>query len=550
MRKLCKRFFGVSVALCMVLALFGVVAPTTVRAAESRQETQILSSSEAKKNCEGVQVGWGKINHPYLSVLTMKELPERYASIVMVKGSWLRSVNIMKSTDLKLYGLYEDDRGDVYRHVGVTYQNVVYYGYILEERIKITETFVNEVSPTPGPTATPVPAPVYELVSEGDYDRNVIPDKYNTGCYDTEVIEKINTSGVVDGVEYKLGDNGNRLVIDLYYSKVNAALSDEVIIRNKDFSDKVFSVYHASMIDTGKKLIFENCVFGQVFLDYKQDMAEFYFNNCSIQYLSGSNATFERCFFGGSYYDGMNPLQNVAVKNSYFAGYPQSNELGKHSDSVQIFGRTDIEAKNILFQNCRMEMPVIKDKKGQTGYINACFMVALEYSAGQNFLFENCIINGGGYSIYALDSDGKCALTNIVFRNISLGNGHLYGDIYPKVAEGVIFENLHDTKNLYVASVWKDSEGKIHLSVSNDTAEDKTLLLVTENGKQEIAIPSKVTSEAAGAAEYYDLAIDMEIVSNDTVSDWVVCYDGEETEENQIRYVNWSGETVYRTVYY
>jgi hypothetical protein len=57
---------------------------------------------------------------------------------------------------------------------------------------------------------------------------------------------------------------------------------------------------------------------------------------------------------------------------------------------------------------------------------------------------------------------------------------------------------------------------------------------------------SSVAWVAAGAKEYYDLAIDLEIIPMDEKSEWVVCYDGEETQENQIRYVNWSGENVYR----
>ncbi len=406
--------------------------------------------------------------------------------------------------------------------------------------------------PSPVPTATPIPTivptqePVYELVSEGYYDRYVIPDRYNTGCYNTAILQKVNSACVVDGVEYSMGDNGKRIVIDLYYSNTNKKFEDEVVVRNKDFSDMIFSVYQSAMRESQVNIVFENCVFDQIFLDYTQDMVDFYFVNCSIRYFSGSEATFDKCFFGGSCYDGMNPLRNVTVRESYFAGYPQSNNMGKHSDAIHVFGKTGIDAENIVLWNCRMEMPMIKGRKGSTGYINACMAVALEYSNARNFLFEDCILNGGGYTLYALDSDGKWELENIAFRNISFGSGHLYGDIYPKVADGVILENLHDTEKLYVASVWKDSAGRIHLSVSNDTAEDKTLLIITENGKQEIMIPSKATSEAAGAMEYYDLAIDMEIVPEDALSNWVVCYDGEETAENQIRYVNWSGEVVYR----
>ena len=407
-----------------------------------------------------------------------------------------------------------------------------------------TETPVPTESPVP--SVTPTPTPVSEAVEEGYYDKKVIPDKYNTGCYDTSVLEKINSACVADGVEYRMGDEGNTVVIDLYYGENNADMAEEVVIRNKDFSDKKLAIRSAVMTEKKHVIRFENCLFGHVATDYSQDMAKYYFEDCTIKHFTGSNAVFDKCFFGGSGYDGMNPFQNVTVKNCYFAGYPQYNEQGKHSDAMQVFGKADVDAMNILFQNCRIEIPIIDSDKKRM--INACFMVQLEYSNGRNFLFENCVINGGGYSIYARAVNGDWTMENIVFRNISVGGGRLFGALYPDIDENIVFDNLYDTEKLYVASVWKDSDGKIHLSVSNDTAEDRTLLIVTENGKQALTIPSKATSVAAGAKEYYDLAIDMDIVPSDAKSGWVVCYDGEETEEAQIRYVNWSGETVYREI--
>jgi len=400
------------------------------------------------------------------------------------------------------------------------------------------------IAPTKTPISTATPVPRGEMVEPGYYDKNIIPDRFNTGCYDTSVLEKINSACVVEGVEYRMGDNGNTVVIDLYYGKNNAEMAAEVVIRNKDFSDKKLAIRNASKTESKHIIRFENCRFGHTTVEYEQNMAKYFFDNCSIVYFSGSNTMFDSCFFGGSGYDGMNPFQNVTVKNCYFAGYPQYNEQGKHSDAMQVFGKEDIDAENILFQNCRIEIPILDRNSSRT--INACFMVQLEYSNGRNFLFEDCIINGGGYSIYAHAVKGDWTMDNIVFRNISIGGGHLFGDLYPDIDENIVFDNLCDTEKLYVASVWKDSEGKIHLSVSNDTAEDRTLLIVTENGKQALAIPSKATSVASGAKEYYDLAIDMEIIPEDAESDWVVCYDGEETKENQIRYVNWSGENVYR----
>lgn len=403
---------------------------------------------------------------------------------------------------------------------------------------------------TPMPTVPPTPTPIpvrYEEVAEKEYyDKILIPDKFNTGCRDVSVLEKINSACEVDGVEYRMGDNGNTVVIDLYYGNNNTELAEEVIIRNKDFSEKKLGIRNGVNTERKHVIRFENCKFGHIAVEYAQNMVYYYFNDCSIEHFTGSNSVFENCFFGGSGYDGLNPFQNVTVQNSYFAGYPQYNELGKHSDAMQIYGKADVDAKNIMFRNCRIEIPIIET--GRKRLINACFMVQLEYSNAFDLLFEDCIINGGGYSIYAHAVKGDWTLENVVFRNISIGDGHLFGDLYPDIDENIVFDNLYDTEMLYVASVWKDSEGNIHLSVSNDTAEDRILLVVTENGKQRFTIPSKEASEKMGAKEYYDLAIDMEIIPDDTESNWVVCYDHEETEESQIRFVNWSEEKVYRQI--
>ena len=70
--------------------------------------------------------------------------------------------------------------------------------------------------------------------------------------------------------------------------------------------------------------------------------------------------------------------------------------------------------------------------------------------------------------------------------------------------------------------------------------------MVTNTGIQKIVIPSKDTVEAEGAKDTEALPIDVEVVVDD--AEWIVCYDGEVTTEKQIRYVNWSGEAVYRVV--
>ncbi len=421
-----------------------------------------------------------------------------------------------------------------------------------------TATPVPTATPTPRPTATPAPTatpvptatplptatpvPVLERVTAGEYDYREIPDKYNTGCSGS--LAKINSACTVDGVEYSLGNNGTMLVIDWYYRNKDAAT--DIVIRNVDFSDLDFGIRNAASVDVQRTVRFENCKFGNVSVEVEQESAQYIFVDCSFVRFQGSNSSFENCFFGGSSGDAMNPFRNITVIDSYFCEFPQWNDNGIHTDAVQVYGKADIDAMNITFSNCRIEIPIIK-VDGRKTLINACLAVGMEYSNAQNFLFEDCIINGGGYSIYATKK-GDWVLDDVVFRNISVGKGRLFGEIYPHIADGVVFDNVYSTERLYVASVWRDSLGKIHLSVTNDTAEDKFLIVVTENGRQEIFIPCKATAEAEGAREYYDLPIDIEVVTADAGSNWVVCYDGEETAENQIRFVNWGYSEVYREI--
>lgn len=588
------------------------VTPREMSGEETREDVQQVTEREpkatpyvlAQENQPGVQTGWGKIKDTIVSA-TLNKLPDVGSGSVKTENGQGDAVIVTPETLLMLYGVYEGEKEKVYRHVGVTYADIEYYGYILADRIvectdegaelpveeptenpapeqeivlpyvpsgqggsvgttvKTTPTpkasatptatpkLTATPTPTPKPTATPTPTPtptatptpVLERVVEGIRDYSTIPDKYNTGC--SGALTKINSEGVVNGVEYTWGNDGMALVIDWYYRNQEAAT--EIVISNVDFSEFDFAIRNAARVEVKRTVRFVNCKFGAVSVEVDQENAQYLFTNCSLVRFNGSNSMFERCFFGGSSGDAMNPFRNVTVKNSYFCGFPQWNEKGTHTDAMQVYGKENVDAINIKFSNCRIEIPVIKTE-GRKTLINACLMVQLEYSNARNFTFENCIINGGGYSIYAWDKNKGWSLDNIVFRNISVGRGRLYGSIYPNVSDGVTFENITETAKLYVASVWKDSFGKVHLSVTNDTAEDRTLLIVTENGKQEVTIPCKATAEAAGAKEYYDLPIDLDIGVNDSDSGWVVCYDGAETAENQIRFVNWNGETVYREV--
>jgi len=91
--------------------------------------------------------------------MVLKSLPKSGAGSVKITGSVSRAVMITSDTYLKLYGLYVDKDGNLYRHVGVTFYNNEYYGYVLEERITECEA----------PTPTPTPGGIYPWGPEDPY---------------------------------------------------------------------------------------------------------------------------------------------------------------------------------------------------------------------------------------------------------------------------------------------------------------------------------------------------------------------------------------------
>ena len=142
-----------------------------------------------------------------------------------------------------------------------------------------------------------------------------------------------------------------------------------------------------------------------------------------------------------------------------------------------MYGYSDSMVKNVLFSNCRFEVPAVQSTTS-TSSVNACIMLQLEYNDGDNINFEDCILNGGGYSIYAWTKFDNLKLTNVNFKNIRVGDAKLYGNIYPKIGENVVFKDVTDQDALYVSSVWNDGT-KIHVIVSNDTDEERILRVVS-----------------------------------------------------------------------
>ena len=382
------------------------------------------------------------------------------------------------------------------------------------------------------------------LITQTENDQRIIPDKYNTGCKGDLV--KINGDLDIGGITVVY--SGENMVFDFFYR--NKEASGKYVFENYDFSKYPIVIYHEDkVIDKKIKLVFKNCKFS-TFSNGRpiSDVFSYEFVNCSFCKFGGSNAVFSNCSFGGSYYDGMVPFGNITVKDSYFSNLASNDPKGNgiHSDGTQMYGHADAMVQNVRFTNCRFEIPAVQTTKS-TAYVNACIMLQIEYNNGDNIVFENCIVNGGGYSIYAWSKFDKFNLSNVCFRNIRIGSAKLYGDIYYKTDENVVFENVSDQDSLYVSSVWND-DGKTHVIVSNDTGQARILRIITGNGTKEFPIAPCLggnelrydNSDKAFEEFPFDLDITVDISK-----DYVICFDVTDGCEKQIRYVSFDGKPTY-----
>lgn len=376
-------------------------------------------------------------------------------------------------------------------------------------------------------------------------DITVIPDMYNTGaCGELYTVEIADT---VEGLVFKGGNNNTRNVLDFYYR--NTDIEGTIEFNNYDFSGYGFSTTSEDKLNRNIKLVFNNCKFGEISTGKSDSCLAFEFNNCTIARFVGSNAVFNNCNMGkGCYSDALVPFRNIEVNSCFFNDMGGGADSGKeiHTDGTQIYGFKGIDVENVHYNNCRFEIPNIY-VEGSTIYVNACLMLQLEYSDGNDITFSNCVINGGGYSIFARGVN-DCTLENVKFEGIRSGCAKKFGTVYPDVSSGVEMVDFNETEHLYVASVWQEGTDTC-FSVSNDTNKERKLLIVTDCGEYEYTIPACPTgSEVVSGMVYDDMPFDI-VVSVPEKCEYAICYDNTaDRAAKQIRFVNWTGEDVYLDV--
>lgn len=382
-------------------------------------------------------------------------------------------------------------------------------------------------------------------VEETKADLQIIPDKYNTGCNDELTYFPMDTENPMMAGDVLIipSGGGTTFVIDFGYR--NTQLSGTVHIENYDFSACTFRSYNEDRVNREIKVVFNNCKFSSVLTGRAEGNLTFEFNNCTMNNFSGSNSVFNRCQFGHTFSDGLVPFVDIQVNDCFFTDFTgMVTDKGAHIDGTQIYGIADIDVSKVYYNNCRFEIPPLA-LEGTAAYVNACIMLQLEYSSGNNIEFTDCRVNGGGYTVYAESKFENLTFENVKFDGLTYGDAYKYGIFYPKINENIEFTGVSRTDSLYIGSVWKE-ENQTHFSVTNDTRQERELLIETDKGIYQYTIPAcYVSSEFHDKMLYEEFPFDIDIVIPADCK-YAVCYDNTQSGfGKQIRFVNWSDGDVY-----
>ncbi len=378
-------------------------------------------------------------------------------------------------------------------------------------------------------------------------DGSMIPDIYNTG-YDPNIeLEPVVTGNgdfYVDGLKFR--DRPDMGVGQVVLDTADVYTGEETVIevRNKDFTGITINQmnYHAGFGDNGEKVIvkFYNCKFTNFAGARVSNPAmEFEFYDCEFEGISGSYITVERAKIHGSSGDAINPFRFFTMKDSYIYHVGTKDSGDTHIDGFQVYGNANYDVDQILFSNVRFELPKHRIKVNETEYaiglVNAPVMIQIEFSANaSNITVENSHYNGGGYSSYIHCVKDCQSLTNVTFKNNTVGYGHMFGKIYPNhentdaASIASVEANSNYVTSLYVGSAWKSSTG-VHMSVTNELRSERTMQCVSDKGtiNRTIVAHPTITQHMAAedVPEYEDFPYDLDVIVADATATSVDCYD-------------------------
>lgn len=352
----------------------------------------------------------------------------------------------------------------------------------------------------------------------GYRDNVIIPDKYNTGCrgeltsmadFFGSYYKEGSTMYITSSLQNALGTVYEN--ID-FTSVVNL---NKTNLRPMTFRNCRFNITATYAVNTGSnfltndiEVVFENCEFSGQTSACVQPTAKFKMINCKIHDM-GSD--------GGKVFD------NGLYENCYFYNIGMTD--GAHADGIQITGTNN----NFSIINCRFDVP------SYTGYSSNSGIFFVLEGDSYNSVIKDCVMTGGNYTFYygRKDIESSVAIEGNVVNNIIIGCSYRYG-ILNDNSNSFDHNEVKAADKLFVSSVYKEN-GKIKLLVTNYTNTEKVLKLVTDSGITSVTIPAcPLCNDGLAYTTLSDFPFDIEI---EVDGNYVVCYDTEISEENQIRYV-------------
>lgn len=400
-----------------------------------------------------------------------------------------------------------------------------------------------------GDETVPLDSPLIP-VTQNEYDLRVMPDKYNTGCNEAGITTVVTGPGaVVNGIS--ISSYGKDTDMAIY---ITNDFPDVIVFENVDFSVRNLILTRKKSASREPVFKFVNCKFSYFRTTELGDSPIMYtFESCTFTRFAGSNSSFNGCYFGGGNADGLNPVRNCFFTNCMIADlvHPSDTRAENHIDGIQLFGDSSAngyDCTNVHMDNCRIEVPYIPYSV-PGGLMNCPITFTMKYGNATNMSFKNCYVNGGTYHSIMIYQDVH-SISDVLFENISVGGAKRNRNVIGNDNNEATLVNVHDTVSLFIGSVWKDTDG-IHLSVTNDTNQDRTLQIITSSGEYTKEIPACPVSYylEPDSMSYSDFPFDVDICVGQPLgkdTDWVVCYDITDPDNPlQIRFVNWSDNSVY-----
>lgn len=352
--------------------------------------------------------------------------------------------------------------------------------------------------------------------SQGYRDKVVIPDKYNTGITISE--KELISSDAIDVSTYITKDTQkaygtvyeNILFTGQTTFKTEGCLG--ITFKNCKFEAKDSESYALIINGTWNNdlyLNFINCEFDG-------------FKSAAVQ--PQSNTKYLNCKFHNMGADGGKVTSNGGYENCYF--YDIGTIDGTHADGIQ----TTTANEGFYIKNCRFDVV----KNGNSG------IFFYQEADSKDAVIKDVLINGGNYSIYLgykYPENNDCTITNLIVENVKIGSGYQYGAFncndnnYSSLYSN---GNISDQDKLFISSVTYNN-GKIKLHVSNYTSTERKLIIKTDKVLEEVNISAHPSYVESQSLSMDNLPIDLEYEID---GNWLVCYDESESNENQIRYVD------------